>query len=153
MYTWTEATTGGDPIILSYIYNWSRSSYNYGFSDYLDPGYTYWIYAYYDCSLLFPSGYLHLNAAQQNFEEKKNNELDTNSLQKADSIIEYFGDKLAITWDVQIDFDETGGTNDWVIFGEAPDAFDEFEQNDTYDIPNPPPGIPPFLDSFITTGW
>jgi len=145
IYTWTEATTGGDPIVLGFIYNWSRINQNYGFTDVIDPGYTYWIYAYYDCTLLFPSGYLHLIAEQQILEEK--NELDINSLENADLIIEK-NDEREITWDVTINLDETGGKNDYIIFGEAPDGSDG---KDSYDTPNPPLGIPPFLDGFFTT--
>jgi len=52
------------------------------------------------------------------------------------------------TWDATINFDETGGATDYIIFGEATDASDG---QDSYDIPNPPPGIPPFIDSYFTT--
>jgi len=38
-------------IILGFIYSWSRSTQTYILSDELDPGYGYWMYAYYDCTL------------------------------------------------------------------------------------------------------
>ena len=50
-YNWTEATTGGDPIILGFIYGWNRSSQSYAETDDLEPGYGYWMYAYHDCEL------------------------------------------------------------------------------------------------------
>jgi len=55
-----------------------------------------------------------------------------------------------VEWDVTLTFIETGGKNDYVIFGEAPDASDGV---DIYDAPNPPGGIPPFLDTYITTSF
>ncbi len=147
-YTWTEATTGGDPIILGFIYNWSRSSQNYGFTDYLDPGYSYWMYAYYNCTLQFPSTYFHINVNQQMSTGKTNYELDTKSLKKGDIVIKNEGDELSINWDVTMNFDEPGGKNDYIIFGEASDGSDG---QDSYDTPNPPPGIPPFIDAYFTT--
>ena len=50
-YNWTEATTGPDPIILGFIYDWSRNTQQYILSDTFDPGYGYWMYAYYNCTL------------------------------------------------------------------------------------------------------
>jgi len=55
-----------------------------------------------------------------------------------------------IEWDVTLTFIETGGKNDYIIFGEAPDASDGV---DIYDAPNPPGGIPPFIDTYITTSF
>ncbi|GAI77927.1 unnamed protein product, partial [marine sediment metagenome] len=40
-------------------------------------------------------------------------------------------------WDVTLDFSETGGKIDYVVFGEAPDANDGAV--DSYDTPKPPP--------------
>jgi len=45
-----------------------------------------------------------------------------------------------IAWAVTINFEETSGNNDYVIFGEAPDASD---CQDLYDAPKP--GFPPVL--------
>ena len=56
---------------------------------------------------------------------------------------------FATTWDVQINFSEpSSSATDYIIFGEATDASDG---QDSYDIPNPPPGMPPFLDAYFTT--
>ena len=141
IYTWSEATSGGNPIIVGFIYNWSRNDQNYGFTDYLYPGYSYWLYAYYNCSLLFPSTYLSIDGNQDSFE------LNSKVLKKRDIVIE---DDRDINWDVTIDFDEPGGKNDYVIFGEASDGSDG---QDSYDIPNPPGGIPPYIDSYFTTDF
>ena len=51
-------------------------------------------------------------------------------------------------WEVTLTFTETSGKNDYVIFGEALDASDGL---DSYDIPNPPGGVPPFIDAYFTT--
>jgi len=53
-----------------------------------------------------------------------------------------------IEWDVTLLLTETGGKNDYIIFGEAPDASDGV---DSYDAPNPPNGPEPFLDAYVTT--
>jgi len=55
-----------------------------------------------------------------------------------------------IEWSVTLNFTETGGKNDYIIFGEAPDASDGV---DTYDVPNPPGSIPPFLDAYFSTNF
>ena len=55
-YNWSQATTGdnptGSPIIMYFIYTWLRTPQYYDFTDILQPGYGYWMYAYYDCTLL-----------------------------------------------------------------------------------------------------
>jgi len=54
-YNWTQATTNanptGGPLVLGFIYGWSRSGQSYDDSTTLYPGYAYWMYAYYDCIL------------------------------------------------------------------------------------------------------
>jgi hypothetical protein len=50
-YTWAEATTGADPIILGFIYGWDSSSQMYAVQTTIEPGQGYWMYAYHDCSL------------------------------------------------------------------------------------------------------
>ena len=54
-YNWSQATTSdnptGSPLILGFIYNWTRSSQAYMLSDTLTPGYSYWMYAYKQCVL------------------------------------------------------------------------------------------------------
>ena len=53
-YNWTEATTGGDPILLSFIYDYNRTIQSYIDSSVLNPGRSYWMYAYYNCILFRP---------------------------------------------------------------------------------------------------
>jgi len=48
-YTWQEAVN--NYIILGFIYGWDRNTQSYIISDDLDPGYGYWMYAYFDCIL------------------------------------------------------------------------------------------------------
>jgi hypothetical protein len=50
-YSWTDATTGADPIILGYIYCWSSTDQTYQLSNVFTPGSGYWMYAYHDCVL------------------------------------------------------------------------------------------------------
>jgi hypothetical protein len=54
-YNWYQATTNnnpeGEPLILGFIYSWDRVVQNYVLSDDFDPGYGYWMYAYYNCTL------------------------------------------------------------------------------------------------------
>ena len=54
----------------------------------------------------------------------------------------------SIVWDVQMNFTEPMGSQDWVIFGEATDAFDG-PQPDCYDIPKPPASLPPYVKSWF----
>jgi PKD repeat protein len=57
-FNWSQATTSdnpvGEPIILGFIYGWDRTNQIYLLSDVLDPVYGYWMYAYYNCTLLRP---------------------------------------------------------------------------------------------------
>ena len=53
-----------------------------------------------------------------------------------------------IEWDVKIDFIETSGKNDYISFGEASNASDNF---DTLDIPDPPGGVTPSLNAYFQT--
>ena len=54
-YNWTEATTNanptGGPIVDKNIFGWNRPGQNYQLKDILEPGYAYWMWAYYDCIL------------------------------------------------------------------------------------------------------
>ena len=52
-YTWTEATDPANgPIVDPNIYGWDRILHMYSpVSNVLEPGYAYWVYAYYNCSL------------------------------------------------------------------------------------------------------
>ena len=51
-YTWQEAVNNS--IILGFIYGWNETIQSYGVSDVLNPGKSYWMYAYQDCRLLRP---------------------------------------------------------------------------------------------------
>ncbi|UCF12696.1 MAG: tandem-95 repeat protein, partial [Thermoplasmatales archaeon] len=55
-YSWNDSTTNnnptGGPIIIGFLYNWNRSiPQHYELSDVINPGFAYWIYAYYECTL------------------------------------------------------------------------------------------------------
>jgi PKD repeat protein len=50
----------------------------------------------------------------------------------------------AIVWDVTLDFDEPGGKQDYVVFGEATDGNDGPPEDD-YDEPKPPAPFPPTI--------
>ena len=50
-YTWDQASGGGDPIILGYVYSWSSTNQMYTLSDTFEPGGGYWMYVYKDCTL------------------------------------------------------------------------------------------------------
>ena len=47
--SWADAVTGG--YISDYIFGWDRLGQSYTFTDALEPGYAYWIYAYVSCNL------------------------------------------------------------------------------------------------------
>ena len=52
-YTWQEAVNNS--IILGFIYEWNETVQSYDVSDVLNPGKSYWMYAYQDCRLLRPA--------------------------------------------------------------------------------------------------
>ncbi|HWR27208.1 MAG TPA: DUF2341 domain-containing protein [Candidatus Thermoplasmatota archaeon] len=60
LYNWTQATTNanptGAPLILKFIYNWSRPIQNYVMCNFLLPGEGYWLYAYQQCVLCKDNG-------------------------------------------------------------------------------------------------
>ncbi len=49
-YNWADAVTAG--YVNDVVFGWNGATQGYEFSDTLMPGYSYWIFAYYDCSLL-----------------------------------------------------------------------------------------------------
>jgi PKD repeat protein len=53
-YNWTEATQGGDPIVLGFIYDYNRTVQSYIDISELKPRRSYWAYAYYNCSVYRP---------------------------------------------------------------------------------------------------
>jgi hypothetical protein len=54
-YTWIQATTNqnptNEPLILGFVYAWSRMNQMYLPNDTFNPGYGYWMYAYHACVL------------------------------------------------------------------------------------------------------
>ena len=53
-YNWTEAIDPANgPLIDAFIFGWNRGSsgQTYQAVDSLEPGYSYWMYAYYSCTL------------------------------------------------------------------------------------------------------
>ncbi|PNX53780.1 MAG: hypothetical protein BV458_02565 [Thermoplasmata archaeon M9B2D] len=52
-HSWSQAVADG--YLMNYIYNYNRATQTYGFSDSLEPGYGYWIWAYNICDLLMYS--------------------------------------------------------------------------------------------------
>lgn len=54
-YTWSEATTGangyGSPIVMRDLFGWNRLTQAYEITGTLNPGSSYWIYAYQNCDL------------------------------------------------------------------------------------------------------
>ena len=53
-------------------------------------------------------------------------------------------------WDVTLDLNEPGGAYDNAFFGEKTDASDG---PDSYDVPKSPPGIPPYIRAWYSTGF
>ncbi len=53
-----------------------------------------------------------------------------------------------ITWEVTLSFTNSGGQNDYVVFGEAPDANDG-PPADSYDVAKPPAPMPPYIRAYL----
>lgn len=53
-----------------------------------------------------------------------------------------------VEWDVTLDFRETSGKIDYVVFGEAPDANDG-SPHDSYDVMKPPAPMQPYLRAWF----
>ena len=53
-----------------------------------------------------------------------------------------------VEWELKLDFDESGGANDWVVFGEASDANDG-PPVDSYDEPKPPTPMSPYIRAWF----
>ena len=60
-------------------------------------------------------------------------------------------EERAIVWDVTLNFNESGGKYDYVVFGEAPDANDG-PPADIYDQPKPPAQMPPYVRAWFDDG-
>jgi len=54
-YTWADAISGnnslGSPILNDNLFGWNRLGQHYDFCDTFMPGYAYWMYVYYQCTL------------------------------------------------------------------------------------------------------
>jgi len=50
IYSWSEAVNNG--VILEFVYYWDSNMQQYLTTDILSTGYGYWMYAYYNCTLL-----------------------------------------------------------------------------------------------------
>jgi hypothetical protein len=144
-YSWADATTNnnptGGPIILEYVYNWSRDSpQHYELSDVFDPGYGYQIYAYYDCSLYYPIvGSLDIPSDNnpnimigQPIQDESSHKVQTNS------------DDLE--WETLLEFNEPVGTYDNVIFGERTIL------DSTFNVPKSPSSLSPYLRAWFDSG-
>jgi len=57
----------------------------------------------------------------------------------------------SITWDTQLNFTEPGGSSDYVVFGEAPDARDG-QPADSYDVAKPPAPMPDYIRACLKDG-
>jgi len=148
-YSWLNATTNnnptGGPIILGYIYNWSRNlPQHYELTNVFYPGYGYHMYAFYNCSLYYnvinPLGKLPLVS--------KDNLIEPLLLK--DQISKQEKNNNNIKWNATLTFNEPGGAYNNVFFGEKSDAS---EFIDSYDIPRNPCGISPLIKVWFDTGF
>lgn len=53
VYSWQDAITNN--IIVGFIFQWNEISQNYQLANVLQPGKSYWMYSYYNCTLLRPT--------------------------------------------------------------------------------------------------
>jgi VCBS repeat-containing protein len=144
-YSWVNATTNnnptGGPIILGFIYNWSRSPpQNYELTNTFNPGYGYQMYAYYNCSIYyFVTGPLAVLPISDN------NNLD--KITSSENQI-YVNDNNDIyeEWNIKLEFNELGGSNDYVFFGERTNSLDAI---DCFDVPKNPSGISPYIHVYF----
>jgi len=146
-YSWNNATTNnnptGGPIILGYIYNWSRPlPQHYELSNVFDPGYGYQMYAYYNCSLY----YTIIGSLNRSPIGSKENVLEQSSLKGQNYEIQSNTNNK--NWNVRLEFKESGNAYDNAIFGEKTDASD---LKDRYDVPKNPSGMSPFIHVFFET--
>jgi hypothetical protein len=146
-YSWSDATTSnnptGGPIILGYIYNWSRDQpQHYELSNVFDPGFGYQMFAYYDCSLYYPIvGQLGIP-----INDNPGNILIGTPIQD-DSIKKMQTDYNAIEWDALLELNEPKGSFDNVIFGESSNLYDSL------DVPKSPSSLSPYLRAWFNTGF
>ena len=70
------------------------------------------------------------------------------NLQNPESITTLKNQGRSIVWDVTMHFINPGGQNDYVVFGEAPDANDG-PPADIYDVAKPPAPMPPYIRAYL----
>lgn len=58
---------------------------------------------------------------------------------------------LGIVWDAMLNFSESGGSSDCVVFGEATDAHGG-KPPDSYDVMKPSPPMPPYIRAWFDDG-
>ena len=148
-YNWTDATTNnnptGGPIILEFIYNWSRNPpQHYELTDVFDPGYGYQMYAFHNCSLYYPN----IGLLGRYPVESRNNALEQTSLKDQGFKLEK--EKIDTMWNVTLEFNEPGGAYDNAFLGEKTDASDG---QDIYDVPKSPPSFPPYIRAWFPTNF
>jgi len=69
-------------------------------------------------------------------------------LQNQESITTLKNQGKSIVWDVTMNFINPTGQNDYVVFGEAPDAHDG-PPADSYDVAKPPAPMPPYIRAYL----
>jgi VCBS repeat-containing protein len=148
-YNWTDATTNnnptGEPIILGYIYNWSRSHpQHYELSDVFDPGYGYQIYAFYNCSLYYPImgplGGMPLGS--------RNDDLELSSIK--DQTTQNMNLNLDTSWNAKLELNEPDGSYDSAFFGQKNVESENF---DIFNIPKNPSGVNPYIRAWFATNF
>ena len=70
------------------------------------------------------------------------------NIQNSESITVLKEQGRGITWDARVNFTNPGGQNDYVVFGEGPDARDG-PPADIYDVVKPPGGMLPYIRAYL----
>jgi len=144
-YSWNDATTNnnptGGPIILGYIYNWTRTlPQHYELTNIFNPGYGYQMYAYYECSL-----YYYVAGPLSILPIGSENNIDKLS-SSTDSILLGYNKNIDEEWDIKLEFNEPGGAYDNAFFGEI---IETTVSIDSFNVPKNPSGISPYIYVFF----
>jgi hypothetical protein len=70
------------------------------------------------------------------------------TVQNPGSLTQQQTETLSIVWDVTMSFSNPTGQNEYVVFGEAPDARDG-PPADTYDVAKPPAPMTPYIRAYL----
>ncbi len=110
-YTWSDAVSAG--LISDYAFGWNRVSQGYEFASTFEPGYGYWVYAYYVCELWAENITASVDNYVTDLEENWNlmGVPDDSSVNKINLIVNYGGTDY--NW---VDAVTAGIVND-VVFG------------------------------------